>query len=361
MHHEQNPSAFPWQWTWKDASTKVQNMRHQYVGVKQKIRKVVNGDTEEYDWEEGLNLWSNFLKYKEVFGDVEINDVKGLAFLKGRPRDSVTGGGFAMGLDGGNGALSLGLGFDCDEGDENGVPKERFCNGVDIEFEDEEKIGQCSSRRKRKIGSDFEVRILGFLANQLAQLREREAELEDSIAERERKRERREALFAEEERAREERNRIQVKEREEYDRVLFEARKEEMRNWERKEEEFEARLQKIRDEAVKREREWEEAMAERRMAWRKTMEDMIRQHQSTMAQMQAQIVQNQQTMISQLIGIMLQFAGHPADLADHSVGSNPCVNQILQSLQHSANVNGIVSGGFRGSGASADNQFIVDE
>ncbi|KAL0368602.1 UNVERIFIED_CONTAM: putative pectinesterase 29 [Sesamum calycinum] len=39
MHHVRDPVLYPWQWTWKDVSTKVQNMRHQYALVKQKIKK----------------------------------------------------------------------------------------------------------------------------------------------------------------------------------------------------------------------------------------------------------------------------------------------------------------------------------
>lgn len=81
VHHVRDPITYPWQWTWKDVSTKVQNMRHQYLLVKQKIKKpelsaaensgsgeCSNGD--EFDWLEGLTHWSNFLLYKEVFGDV---------------------------------------------------------------------------------------------------------------------------------------------------------------------------------------------------------------------------------------------------------------------------------------------------
>ena len=35
VHHVRDPVAYPWQWSWKDVSTKVQNMRHQYLLVKQ--------------------------------------------------------------------------------------------------------------------------------------------------------------------------------------------------------------------------------------------------------------------------------------------------------------------------------------
>lgn len=68
VHHLQDPVNFPFKWTWRDVSIKVQNMRHQYLGVKQKIRVSNN----EFNWDDGENHWENFLKYKEVFGDVEL-------------------------------------------------------------------------------------------------------------------------------------------------------------------------------------------------------------------------------------------------------------------------------------------------
>ncbi|KAF2287257.1 hypothetical protein GH714_039458 [Hevea brasiliensis] len=68
VHHLQDPVSFPFKWSWRDVSIKVQNMRHQYLGVKQKIR--ISKD--EFNWKDGENHWENFLKYKEVFGDVEL-------------------------------------------------------------------------------------------------------------------------------------------------------------------------------------------------------------------------------------------------------------------------------------------------
>nr|GMD49365.1 stress response protein NST1-like [Ipomoea batatas] len=68
VHHLQDPVLFPFKWSWRDVSIKVQNMRHQYLGVKQKIRTPNN----EFNWKDGENHWENFMKYKEVFGDVEL-------------------------------------------------------------------------------------------------------------------------------------------------------------------------------------------------------------------------------------------------------------------------------------------------
>ncbi|KAM7496554.1 hypothetical protein LguiA_020968 [Lonicera macranthoides] len=39
IHHLQDPINFLFRWSWRDVSIKVQNMRHQYLGVKQKIYK----------------------------------------------------------------------------------------------------------------------------------------------------------------------------------------------------------------------------------------------------------------------------------------------------------------------------------
>ncbi|KAG4933446.1 hypothetical protein JHK87_047448 [Glycine soja] len=36
-HHLLDPASFPFKWSWHDVSIKVQNIRHQYLGVKQKI------------------------------------------------------------------------------------------------------------------------------------------------------------------------------------------------------------------------------------------------------------------------------------------------------------------------------------
>ncbi|KAF6151685.1 hypothetical protein GIB67_001968 [Kingdonia uniflora] len=46
-------------------------MRHQYIGVKQKSR--VSDD--EFNWVDGEDHWVNFSKYKEVFGDVDLDVV----------------------------------------------------------------------------------------------------------------------------------------------------------------------------------------------------------------------------------------------------------------------------------------------
>ncbi|KAJ1377169.1 hypothetical protein SESBI_49165 [Sesbania bispinosa] len=90
LHHLRDPSTFPFKWSWRDVSIKVQNMRHQYLGVKQKIRL----SSHHFNWKDGLNHWENFLNYKEVFGDVQLepkpnNELKRLGMGVLRLRESM--------------------------------------------------------------------------------------------------------------------------------------------------------------------------------------------------------------------------------------------------------------------------------
>ncbi|KAK8691810.1 hypothetical protein V6N13_075306 [Hibiscus sabdariffa] len=48
IHHLQDPVTVPFKWSWRDVSIKVQHMRHQYLGVKQKIR--ISKD--EFNWKD---------------------------------------------------------------------------------------------------------------------------------------------------------------------------------------------------------------------------------------------------------------------------------------------------------------------
>ncbi|KAJ6314985.1 hypothetical protein OIU78_018464, partial [Salix suchowensis] len=186
-HHVRDPIAYPWQWTWKDVSTKVQNMRHQYMLVKQKIKKPdfssmdnsgcsggeCSGNGDEFDWLEGRTHWSNFLLYKEVFGDLPV----------------------AYGTNGSN----------CN--DLMGVLNEENCNGNDRAREDgddgfvyEEMEPNVSNlRKKRKALKGFQKRVFGFLSNQLGQLRDMEARFEQRELERERERQGRENVLVERE------------------------------------------------------------------------------------------------------------------------------------------------------------------
>lgn len=281
VHHCRDPVAFPWQWSWKDASTKVQNMRHQYLLVKQKIHNStkdeppsISSSTLDFDWDEGLTHWPNFLRYKDVFGDVP---------LVGPKNESATGDGDGSG--GGDGGGEVG---------ENG-------------FECEGAGGDSGGRRKRrKAMRGVERRICGLVTAQLARLEAAE-----------------------------------------------EGREEERR--------------RRREEEAAKMREWEERMERRRVEWKKQMEEMLAQHRATMEQLQARIVHDQNAIINQLLGILSQWAGPSAAIADHVVGAaHPdWLSQAMQSLHHVNEIvhagDGMVDGEDRVDAGDHEDQFIVDE
>lgn len=410
--HIQNPVAYPWQWTWKDASTKVQNMRHQYLLVKQKIRRIVGsletGEHEEFDWEEGVTHWANFLKYKEVFGDQEL-DVKEF-FTQANPRVlvgksrqrplfrpgghslpkdliGVTGEGVGIMnqnghllleagkeadlegttrveqvvLDGETGDLGPGLGFEYEgEGDENGIK-----DGVE-EYEDEDDETMEYGRRKKRsqwrrsaMGLDNNVsesRILAFIASQFAELREKEARREERELERERERENR-MLLLEAERAKQK----EEWERERQELEQLRQREAERRDLDREEQELKRDMMEHQRRELEKERErmWKEKMEQEKMQWREKMETQAFQHQAAMMQIQLQIAQSQQSTLSMLTGALLQLAGQGNDLSGQGSSVSPFVSHLLQNLQPHGN--GLVQCGIRkGAGESSDSQFDVD-
>ncbi|XP_020590915.1 uncharacterized protein LOC110031841 [Phalaenopsis equestris] len=69
LHHLCDATAFPFRWSWRDVSIKIQNMRHQYIGVKLKLSS--SSAAEGPDLDHCLQLWPNFLRYKAVFGDID--------------------------------------------------------------------------------------------------------------------------------------------------------------------------------------------------------------------------------------------------------------------------------------------------
>lgn len=392
MHHISDPVAFPWQWTWKDVSTKVQNMRHQYLLVKQKIKKPeppIGSDSvgvgEEFEWADGLSHWSNFLRYKDVFGDVPLvfsnnhddsmlgavnNDENGGGFDgSGHGVDMVDfrhlghsgDGDFAAGIDGGQGGvLALGFEYDREEGDEN------FYNGSNHLKEDgdegfvyeEVETNGSELRKKKKATKGFEKKAWTFLANQLGQLREMETRSEHREAERERDRQRRENLRLEREKERDKLWEETDKERAKREKIMEELRKQRLMEWEAMEKESEEReRRRRREEMLIQEREWEERMNQRRCEWKKRMDEMVSQHRSEMNQIQSRILHEQQNLTSQLLAIVSQWSGHPNGLSDHTGASSHYLSQMMQNLHH---VNGIVHGDTRVEGDNQDDQFIVD-
>ncbi|KAM7486085.1 hypothetical protein LguiA_002094 [Lonicera macranthoides] len=386
MHHVRDPITYPWQWSWKDVSTKVQNMRHQYSLVKQKIKKSESvGDSggEEFDWVEGLTHWSNFLRYKEVFGDVALlynsNDSMavgnnengggfdgsshGVDIVQFGHLGEAGDGDFAAGIDGvGNGVMGLGFDYDAEEGEENyngndnNNPnlKEHGENG--FVYEDIEPMGS-DTRKKRKVLKGMEKRAWGFLANQLRHLREMETRFEQREVERENEKQRRDNLRAENEQERENKQEEWEKEREEREKTREKLRRQRFREWEAMEKESEERERRRREEELMYEREWEERMNRRRCEWKKRIDEMLTQHRAEMGQIQTRILHEQQNLTSQLLGIVSQWTGHPTGLADHTGASNHYLSQMMQNLHH---VNGIVHEDTRVDGDSQDDQFIVD-
>ncbi|CAN0924653.1 hypothetical protein LINGRAHAP2_LOCUS34306 [Linum grandiflorum] len=368
MHHARDPIAYPWQWTWKDVSTKVQNMRHQYSLVKQKVKNPNfsaaaegGGDCaigDEFDWVEGLTHWSNFLLYKEVFGDLPIsygsngNDLMGVlnedqenggagvgGLLVGRRGvDIVEYGHLGNGTNGDFGVMGLGFDYEGEEADEHFNGNGRIREDVDEGFMNEEVAAPVPistrkrRRKKKKELKGLEKRLFNFLSTQVGQLREIESRFEQREVERDRERQRREV--------------VQMEREQELERKL-----------EEREKESEERERRRRDDELVEEREWEERMNRRRLEWKKRIDGMLNQHREEMGQVQTRILHEQQNLTSQLLGIVSQWAGHPAGLSDHTSASNHYISQMMQNLHH---VNGMVHGDARVDGDAQDDQFIVD-
>ncbi|KAK9140940.1 hypothetical protein Scep_010621 [Stephania cephalantha] len=380
LHHSRDPIAFPWQWTWKDASTKVQNMRHQYLLVKQKIKKprpvlgTVDEDVEteeEFDWVEGVSHWPNFLRYKSVFGDHPlggfgsvncINGVNGLNCVNGV--NCVNGGG---GGGSGNDLMNRGFGggggggeYDGEEGEENEENQEMNCGDGNGEVNGNVNVnGNGNVNGHDQVKEDGEEGIeCEEVEGAFGELREREGRFEEREAARERERRRREQVWLERERERERRLEEWEREREEREQVREKLMRERIREVEAMEKESVEREMRWREEELRMEREWEERMDRRRLDWKNRINDMLNQHRVAMDQIQSRILHDQQSLMSQLIGILSQWTGHPTALSDHTGAGNAYLSQMIQNLHH---VNGIVHSENRVDGDNQDDQFIVDD
>ncbi|KAK8484281.1 hypothetical protein V6N11_082308 [Hibiscus sabdariffa] len=399
VHHARDSIAYPWQWSWKDVSTKVQNMRHQYLLVKQKIKKpdaVVdnpvggecNGD-DDFDWLEGLTHWSNFLRYKEVFGDVAVsynctnnnnsnnssdtmaavaNEERenGRRFVGGNGLEIVefgkigqSGDGDFAGIDGGeNGLLGLGFEYDGDEGEGNynGNDQVREEGDDGLLYEEVEPV-ESNLKKKRKVLKGLEKKAFGFLVNQLGQLRELEARYEQREMERERERKRKESVRLELEKEWERKLEEREKGREEREKAREKLRRQRISEWEAMEKESEEKERRIKEAESIQESEWEERLNRKRSEWKKRMDEMLNQHRAEMNQMQTRFLHEQQNLTSQLLGIVSQWTGHPTALSDHTAASNHYLSQMMQNLHQ---VSGMVHGDDRVDADNQDDQFIVD-
>ncbi|KAK9078090.1 hypothetical protein SSX86_002147 [Deinandra increscens subsp. villosa] len=338
IHHSGDPIVYPWEWSWKDVSNKVQNMRHQYSLVKQKIkRQEETGGGGEFDWVDGLTHWSNFLRYKEVFGDA--TPPFGNGFDEGNPGMEFGNIGQSSG-DYQNGVIGLEFDYDGGEGEQQNYNDGNGNADGNHVYREIETMGS-ETRKKRKVVKNIEKKAWGFLANQLTQLREMEARFEQREEERERERERRES--------------IRVKNDEGMKKVMERLKEQRSQEWEAMENEREDRRRQRREEELMQERKWEERNERRRLEWNARFDEMLSEHRAEMAQFHARILDEQQNLTSQLLGIVSQWSGHPTD--NTNGGSSHYLSQMMQNLQH---VGGMVDGDAQVEGHHQDDEFIVD-
>lgn len=295
VHHLRDPINFPFKWTWRDVSIKVQNMRHQYLGVKQKIRV----SDSEYNWKDGENHWENFMKYKEVFGDIELEsrDTKRFSDVGG---DLFPDSGFTYSRNGGD--EFFGLGFDELQNDEDDD------DDCDTDKEETDDSGSVHVKKLRKgVGG----RMLGLVGAQMMELR-------DVVMRREEKR-----------REREWRREEGVLEREERKKKGFEkGDEEELIVMSRKEVDSRARLEMEFEEERRRRMAVEERWEEEEMKWREKMVSMQIEHEKQMMQLHANACQNQMQILGVMARVFCQFFGSGND------GLGNLAPQVLQNLQH---------------------------
>ncbi|KAJ4823632.1 hypothetical protein Tsubulata_032167 [Turnera subulata] len=333
VHHLLDPIRFPFKWSWRDVSIKVQNMRHQYLGVKQKIR--VSKD--EFDWKDGENHWENFLKYKEVFGDVEL-EVRSKKLSSESELLFKDCGDLGLGIDsedleeeeeeeeeegdeeeGDNG----GIGGDDENGKANGGGEEEG------DFGGEKGNGEMGIARKAKTkkGSAGNRR-LGLLGAQVMDLRDAVARREEKRKDREfsgekgvldREEKRREMEFRRELRRDEKEQRLENWEMDLEERELM---------WSRMEVERNVRLELELDEERRKRRMLEERREEEEMEWKERMVGMQMEHEKAMMQMHADACQNQMQILGVMARLICQFFGSAND------GLGGLTPQVLQNLQH---------------------------
>ncbi|KAI3726425.1 hypothetical protein L1987_66222 [Smallanthus sonchifolius] len=279
LHHLRDPINFPFKWSWRDVSIKVQNMRHQYLGVKQKIRV----SDREYNWEDGENHWENFMKYKEVFGDIELesNDNKRFIDVSG---DIFGDSGFGYSRSGGD--EFFGLGFD-----ELGGGSD---NDLGLEKEESDDSDSIHVKKSRK---GVNGRMLGA---QMLELRDVVMRREEKRKEREERKTEKDLLNGELEL--EERGMVMAK----------------------REIESRMRLEMEFDEERRRRMKVEERWEEEEMKWREKMVRMQIEHEKQMMQLHANACQNQMQILGVMARFLCQFFGSTSD------GLGSLAPQVLQ-------------------------------
>lgn len=293
-HHLQDPLNFPFKWSWRDVSIKVQNMRHQYLGVKQKIRSP-NGD---FIWKDGENHWENFLIYKQVFGDVELEVKDNNKF------DDV---GLAVFADDFEDDGDLGFGIYSDELED----EDDDDDDVEVEVEVEETTFRkgCGGRRSGLVGAQV-LELRDVVMRREERRRDREWSREEGFLEREDRKREREFLDHDD---------LEIKEMELEQVPIRHARREFNRSLRVEREFYEERRRRLR---------MEEKREEEEMEWREKMVNIQIQHEKQMMQMHADACQNQMQILGLMARLVCQFFGS----ANDGLGTLP--NQVLQNLQH---------------------------
>ncbi|KAL9677439.1 hypothetical protein QQ045_005669 [Rhodiola kirilowii] len=260
LHHHQDPNAFPFKWSWRDVSIKVQNMRHQYLGVKQKIR---TGD-EQFNWTDGENHWDNFTKYKEVFGDVDlqIKDSKKLSSsISGDDDEDEVDEGFGLGFTINDDAVSDG---------QTGV------QGIDF-HQTRKKLGLVGGR---------DLELSGGIAKMSDKKRQRELDAEMDMRRR--------------------MDELQEQWEEDAEMKEMQREKDEM-EWEKRQLERWMRM----EEELERERQWrmkvEEKREEEEMEFLERMVRLQIEHEKSMMQMYSDAWQNQMQILGVFGRLLCQF------------------------------------------------------
>ncbi|CAI8586150.1 unnamed protein product [Vicia faba] len=266
VHHLHDSTTFPFKWSWRDVSIKVQNMRHQYIGVKHKIRissqsqSQSQSQSHQFNWNDGVNHWENFLNYKQVFGfGIDESD----------DGDDDDGGGDGVG----------------DSNDDDVCEEELKRLGLGVLKLREVMVKREEKRRERVFSKEkLEWKRDEFefeLKRRECCCSERELELEMEMEERELR-------------------------------------------WGKKEVEKRARLEKELEEEKRRRKKVEEKMEEEEMEWRERMVAMQIEHEKQMMQMHADACHNQMQVLGVMARILCQFFGSGNDgLGGAGLGTLP--------------------------------------
>lgn len=311
VHHLCNPINFPFKWSWRDVSIKVQNMRHQYLGVKQKIRVSDN----EYNWKDAENHWENFMKYKEVFGDIELESKDNKRFT------DVSGdvfGDSGLGYSRNGGDEFFGLGFDelqNDEenddnvGDDEDDDEAGSDNDLAVEKGDKDETDDSGSIHVKKSRKGIRGRMLGLVGAQMLELR-------DVVMRREDKRREREERKADIE--------FQVENHANERRLLEVEVEERQMVMAKREIESRMRLEMEFGEERRRRMKVEERWEEEEMKWKEKMVSMQIDHEKQMMQLHANACQNQMQVLGVMARFFCQFFGSGND------GLGGLATQVLQ-------------------------------